>query len=113
MIEKHDIHAISHITGGGFWENIPRVLPEGTKSSCRRQQLGMADAIFNWLQEKGNVDDITRCTAHFNCGVGLVVALPKEQAEAAVELLKAEGENAWVIGEIANAEAGEEQVEIK
>ena len=48
----------------------------------------------------------------FNCGVGLVVALPKDQADAAVELLKAEGENAWVIGEIANAEAGEEQVEI-
>ncbi len=46
----------------------------------------------------------------FNCGVGLVVALPKDQADAAVELLKAEGENAWVIGEIANAEAGEEQV---
>ena len=49
----------------------------------------------------------------FNCGVGLVVALPQDQAEAAVKLLNAEGENAWVIGEIAQAEAGEEQVEIK
>lgn len=49
----------------------------------------------------------------FNCGVGLIVALPKDQADAAVELLKAEGENAWVIGEIASAEAGEEQVEIR
>jgi phosphoribosylformylglycinamidine cyclo-ligase len=49
----------------------------------------------------------------FNCGVGLVVALPKDQAEAAVNLLNSEGENAWVIGEIATAQTNEEQVEIK
>jgi phosphoribosylformylglycinamidine cyclo-ligase len=49
----------------------------------------------------------------FNCGVGLIVALPKDQAEAAVALLQEEGENGWVIGEIAQAEANEEQVEIK
>ncbi|WP_047049703.1 phosphoribosylformylglycinamidine cyclo-ligase [Vibrio mexicanus] len=110
MIEKHDIHAISHITGGGFWENIPRVLPEGTKAVVDGNSWEWP-VIFKWLQEKGNV------TTHemyrtFNCGVGLVVALPKDQAQDAVELLNAEGENAWVIGEIAIAEAGEEQVEI-
>ena len=110
MIEKHDIHAISHITGGGFWENIPRVLPEGTKAVVDGNSWEWP-VIFKWLQEKGNV------TTHemyrtFNCGVGLVVALPKDQAEAAVKLLQEEGENAWVIGEIATAEAGEEQVEI-
>lgn len=110
MIEKHDIHAISHITGGGFWENIPRVLPEGTKAVVDGNSWEWP-VIFKWLQEKGNV------TTHemyrtFNCGVGLVVALPKDQAQDAVELLNAEGENAWVIGEIATAEAGEEQVEI-
>ena len=48
----------------------------------------------------------------FNCGVGLIVALPQDQAQAAVELLNAEGENAWIIGQVAIAEAGEEQVEI-
>ncbi|UPQ87329.1 phosphoribosylformylglycinamidine cyclo-ligase [Vibrio sinaloensis] len=111
MIEKHDIHAISHITGGGFWENIPRVLPQGTKAVVDGNSWEWP-IIFKWLQEKGNV------TTHemyrtFNCGVGLVVALPKDQAQAAVELLTAEGENAWVIGEIANAATGEEQVEIK
>ncbi len=110
MIEKHDIHAISHITGGGFWENIPRVLPEGTKAVVDGNSWEWP-IIFKWLQEKGNV------TTHemyrtFNCGVGLVVALPKDQAQDAVDLLNAEGENAWVIGEIATAEAGEEQVEI-
>ncbi len=111
MIEKHDIHAISHITGGGFWENIPRVLPQGTKAVIDGNSWEWP-IIFKWLQEKGNV------TTHemyrtFNCGVGLVVALPKDQADAAVALLQQEGENAWVIGEIAQAEANEEQVEIK
>jgi phosphoribosylformylglycinamidine cyclo-ligase len=110
MIEKHDIHAISHITGGGFWENIPRVLPEGTKAVIDGNSWEWP-VIFKWLQAQGNV------TTHemyrtFNCGVGLIVALPAEQADAAVELLQQEGENAWVIGTIAPAQADEEQVEI-
>lgn len=110
MIEKHDIHAISHITGGGFWENIPRVLPEGTKAVIDGNSWEWP-IIFKWLQEKGNVETHEMYRT-FNCGVGLVVALPKDQADAAVALLKEEGENAWVIGEIAQAEANEEQVEI-
>ncbi|MCA0934644.1 phosphoribosylformylglycinamidine cyclo-ligase [Vibrio alginolyticus] len=110
MIEKHDIHAISHITGGGFWENIPRVLPEGTKAVIDGKSWEWP-VIFQWLQEKGNVETHEMYRT-FNCGVGLIVALPKDQADAAVALLKEEGENAWVIGEIAQAEANEEQVEI-
>ncbi|WP_162046932.1 phosphoribosylformylglycinamidine cyclo-ligase [Vibrio taketomensis] len=110
MIEQHDIHAISHITGGGFWENIPRVLPEGTKAVIDGASWEWP-VIFKWLQQQGNV------TTHemyrtFNCGVGLIVALPADQAEAAVKLLEQEGEKAWVIGTIAPAQAGEEQVEI-
>lgn len=111
MIAEHDIHAISHITGGGFWENIPRVLPEGTKAVVNGKSWEWP-AIFNWLQEKGNVDTYEMYRT-FNCGVGLIVALPKEQAEQTVALLNAEGENAWVIGEVAAAEQGEEQVEIR
>ncbi|MDV7105063.1 phosphoribosylformylglycinamidine cyclo-ligase [Vibrio sp. TH_r3] len=110
MIAEHDIHAISHITGGGFWENIPRVLPQGTKAVIDGNSWQWP-AVFNWLQEKGNVDTFEMYRT-FNCGVGLVIALPKEQAASAVELLKSEGENAWVIGEIANAAENEEQVEI-
>ncbi|EEW11130.1 phosphoribosylformylglycinamidine cyclo-ligase [Vibrio mimicus] len=110
LISEHDIHAISHITGGGFWENIPRVLPEGTKAVIDGKSWEWP-VIFQWLQEKGNV------TTHemyrtFNCGVGLIIALPKDQADAAVALLQAEGENAWVIGEIAAANSNEAQVEI-
>ncbi|HCZ9269986.1 TPA: phosphoribosylformylglycinamidine cyclo-ligase [Vibrio alginolyticus] len=111
MIEKHDIHAISHITGGGFWENIPRVLPEGTKAVIDGNSWEWP-VIFKWLQEKGNVDTHEMYRT-FNCGVGLIVALPKDQADAAVALLKEEGENAWVIGQIEQADANEEQVEIQ
>jgi len=111
LTATHNIHAISHITGGGFWENIPRVLPEGTKAVIDGKSWEWP-AIFKWLQEKGNVET-REMYRTFNCGVGLVIALPKDQAEAAVKLLEQEGEKAWVIGEIAASEAGEEQVEIK
>lgn len=110
MMESVDVHAISHITGGGFWENIPRVLPAGTKAVVNGNSWNMP-AIFNWLQEKGNVERYEMFRT-FNCGVGLVIALPQDQAEKAVDVLKQEGENAWVLGHIATAAEGEEQVEI-
>ncbi|EGR0466397.1 phosphoribosylformylglycinamidine cyclo-ligase [Vibrio cholerae] len=110
LITEHDIHAISHITGGGFWENIPRVLPEGTKAVIDGKSWEWP-VIFQWLQEKGNVTTYEMYRT-FNCGVGLIIALPKDQANAAVALLQAEGETAWVIGEIAAANSNEAQVEI-
>ncbi|KXF81228.1 phosphoribosylformylglycinamidine cyclo-ligase [Enterovibrio coralii] len=111
MLESCDIHAISHITGGGFWENIPRVLPKGTKAVVDGNSWEWP-AIFNWLQEKGNVTEHEMYRT-FNCGVGLVIALPEEQAQQAIDILNQEGENAWLLGRIENAADGEEQVEIK
>ncbi len=110
LLEQIEVHAISHITGGGFWENIPRVLPKGTKAVIDGSSWQWP-TIFNWLQEKGNV------TTHemyrtFNCGVGLILALPKEQAENATQILNNLGENAWIIGHI-EADESEQQVEIK
>ncbi|MCQ1059447.1 phosphoribosylformylglycinamidine cyclo-ligase [Photobacterium sp. DNB23_23_1] len=110
MMESCDVHAISHITGGGFWENIPRVLPQGTKAVVDGNSWQWP-AVFNWLQEAGNVDTYEMYRT-FNCGVGLVIALPKAQAEQAISILNAEGEQAWLLGHIANANEGEEQVEI-
>ncbi|AJR07685.1 phosphoribosylformylglycinamidine cyclo-ligase [Photobacterium gaetbulicola] len=110
MMESCDVHAISHITGGGFWENIPRVLPTGTKAVVDGSSWQWP-AVFNWLQEAGNVDTYEMYRT-FNCGVGLVIALPKAQAEQAISILNAEGEQAWLLGHIANANEGEEQVEI-
>ena len=111
LLKQVEVHAISHITGGGFWENIPRVLPAGTKAVVDGNSWQWP-AIFNWLQENGNV------TTHemyrtFNCGVGLVIAVPQEQLQAALQTLRAQGENAWHIGAIADAQEGEEQVEIR
>ncbi|MGR5066385.1 phosphoribosylformylglycinamidine cyclo-ligase [Photobacterium sp. DNB22_13_2] len=110
MMESCDVHAISHITGGGFWENIPRVLPQGTKAVVDGNSWQWP-TVFNWLQEAGNVDTYEMYRT-FNCGVGLVIALPKTQAEQAISILNAEGESAWLLGHIANANEGEEQVEI-
>ncbi|MGF1727255.1 phosphoribosylformylglycinamidine cyclo-ligase [Photobacterium nomapromontoriensis] len=110
MMESCDVHAISHITGGGFWENIPRVLPQGTKAMVDGNSWQWP-AVFNWLQEAGNVDTYEMYRT-FNCGVGLVIALPNAQAEQAIALLNAEGEKAWLLGSIAAATDGEEQVEI-
>ncbi|ELR64324.1 Phosphoribosylformylglycinamidine cyclo-ligase [Photobacterium marinum] len=111
MMESCDVHAISHITGGGFWENIPRVLPAGTKAVIDGNSWQWP-VVFNWLQEAGNVDTYEMYRT-FNCGVGLVIALPKDQATEAIEILQAEGEQAWLLGEIAVTGSDEEQVEIK
>ena len=111
LIEACDIHALSHITGGGFWENIPRVLPDNTKAVIDGSSWQWP-AVFSWLQANGNVETYEMYRT-FNCGVGMIIALPAEQVTAALALLQAEGEQAWHIGHIADAAAGEEQVEIR
>ncbi|NAW85155.1 phosphoribosylformylglycinamidine cyclo-ligase [Photobacterium halotolerans] len=111
LMESCELHAISHITGGGFWENIPRVLPQGTKAVIDGKSWQWP-AVFNWLQTAGNVETHEMYRT-FNCGVGLVIALPQAQAEQAVALLNAEGESAWLLGTIADAAEGEAQVEIR
>ncbi|MGO1247050.1 MAG: phosphoribosylformylglycinamidine cyclo-ligase [Oceanisphaera sp.] len=111
LLKKFDIHALSHITGGGFWENIPRVLPAGTKAVVDGTSWQWPE-VFNWLQTAGNVDT-TEMYRTFNCGVGMVIALPADQAQAAVTFMQDAGEQCWLIGQIDNAADGEEQVEIK
>ncbi|RXA96181.1 MULTISPECIES: phosphoribosylformylglycinamidine cyclo-ligase [Yersinia] len=108
LIEQLEIHAIAHLTGGGFWENIPRVLPQGTQAVIDETSWQWP-AVFSWLQQAGNVSRHEMYRT-FNCGVGMVVALPAELADRAVELLTASGEKAWKIGVIATANEGAEQV---
>lgn len=110
LIEEHDVHAMSHITGGGFWENIPRVLPEDCKAVVKSDSWQWP-VVFNWLMEKGNISEFEMYRT-FNCGVGMVVALPADKVESALKLLNAEGEKAWLIGDIAKRSGAEEQVEI-
>lgn len=110
LIEEVDVHAIAHLTGGGFWENIPRVLPESAKAVISESSWQWP-AIFQWLQEKGNISRYEMYRT-FNCGVGMVIALPAEQVAKALTLLEEAGENAWVIGKIEELGSGTEQVEI-
>ncbi|MDO6446184.1 phosphoribosylformylglycinamidine cyclo-ligase [Colwellia sp. 1_MG-2023] len=110
MLKEVKAHALSHITGGGFWENIPRVLPDNAQAVIDGNSWQWPE-IFNWLQEKGNI------TTHemyrtFNCGVGMIIVVPAEQVSKSLEILSAHGEKAWHIGAIAQLQDGAEQVVI-
>ncbi|MEM0911600.1 MAG: phosphoribosylformylglycinamidine cyclo-ligase [Pseudomonadota bacterium] len=98
LLESIDVHAISHITGGGFWENIPRVLPPNT-SAIIDSRSWQWPSVFELLQTSGGVsrDEMYRT---FNCGVGMVIVLSPEEVEEALYQLQTLGEKAWVIGEI-------------
>ncbi len=107
LISKVNVHGISNITGGGFYENIPRMLSEG---QCAKVQQSSVDVlpIFKILQSIGRVDDHDMFNT-FNMGVGLVVAVAPEDADKTIAVLKENGENAYVIGEVAE---GERRVEM-
>lgn len=110
LLNDVDVHALSHITGGGFWENIPRVLPNDAQAVIKGDSWEWPE-IFNWLQEKGNI------TTHemyrtFNCGVGMVIVVPADSVEKSIEILKEHGEKAWHIGAISALTVGTEQVVI-
>ena len=111
LIKQTEVHAIAHLTGGGFWENIPRVLPKKTKAVIDESSWEW-QPVFKWLQEKGNIETYEMYRT-FNCGVGMVIALPLSQVETALAILKQSGENAWLIGHIESATDNEPQVIIK
>ncbi len=104
-IEAADVKGVSHITGGGFYENLPRCLPEGMTAKINKADI-KTPAIFHMLQEKGGISEHDMFNT-YNMGVGMAVIVSKETAEAAIEALKSEGVDAYVIGEIV---AGDERV---
>jgi phosphoribosylformylglycinamidine cyclo-ligase len=109
LINALDVHAMSHITGGGFQENIPRVLPDNCKAIIDTNSWRWP-AVFEWLQQAGNVQTAEMFRT-FNCGVGLIVALPESCADQAIALLNAEGEQAWIIGQVAEKQDDEASVQ--
>jgi phosphoribosylformylglycinamidine cyclo-ligase len=111
LIRESQVDALSHITGGGLLENIPRVLPASAKAVIDIDSWTLPP-VFQWLQAEGNVD-AREMYRTFNCGVGMVIAVPADKADAAIALLQAEGESAWLIGQIEAAAEGEEQVELR
>jgi phosphoribosylformylglycinamidine cyclo-ligase len=110
LINASEVHALCHITGGGFQENIPRVLPATAKAVINTKSWDLPP-VFKWLQEKGNVDAFEMYRT-FNCGVGMIACVPADKADSAVALLNAEGEQAWIIGHIEDAVEGEDQVDL-
>ena len=92
------IHAMAHITGGGLTENLPRVLPENLAARIDTNSWQLP-AVFEWLQKGGNIDTLEMYRT-FNCGVGFILVIPQDKADEALNFLQAQGENAWVIGDI-------------
>lgn len=98
LIKTLPVHAMAHITGGGLPGNLPRVLPEGCDARIDEASWTWPP-VFQWLQENGGVERFEMYRT-FNCGVGMVVVVPADQADAAIAHLNAAGESAWRIGEI-------------
>ncbi|SEK43960.1 phosphoribosylformylglycinamidine cyclo-ligase [Halomonas daqiaonensis] len=105
------IHALSHITGGGLLENIPRVLPE-TLAARVDASSWTRPAVFDWLQQQGNVDEHEMHRV-LNCGIGMVIVVPAEKADQARAHLQAQGESVRRIGEIIARGDDEEQVKLE
>ena len=99
------IKGCSHITGGGFYENIPRMLPDGTCAKVRKDSYEVP-AIFKLLQSTGKIEDHVMYNT-YNMGVGMVLALDPTDADAAIRALDAAGEKAYIIGEVADSDVKE------
>ena len=105
LIEKVDVKGISHITGGGFYENIPRSIPDGLCAKIDREAIKVLP-IFDLIMKWGNVPERDMFNT-YNMGVGMTVVVPAAEVETSLELLKENGIDAYVIGEIVE---GEEKV---
>ncbi|QFT84820.1 Phosphoribosylformylglycinamidine cyclo-ligase [Halomonas sp. THAF12] len=113
LIKETDVpvHALSHITGGGLTENLPRVLPEG---AAARVDVASWErpAVFDWLQQQGNVEE-NEMYRVLNCGIGMVIAVPADKADQARAHLQGLGETVYRIGEIVARGDGEEVVQLE
>ena len=110
LMKSVQIHAVSHITGGGLLENLPRVMPDNTMAKIDTNSWSRP-AVFDWLQNAGNVD-YHEMHRTLNCGIGMVVVVCADDAEKTLQVLKDAGEDACVIGQIETGSKAEPYVEI-
>lgn len=108
LLDKVPVHALAHITGGGLTENLPRVLPTGTKANIDLASWEFP-AIFKWLQERGNVSLPDMLTT-FNCGIGMIVCVAAEDERATLQTLDQLGEKAFTIGELVKSDGKPEVI---
>ncbi len=104
LLDKVNVKSISHITGGGFYENIPRSLPKGLSAKISRKDVQVLP-IFDLIAKTGNIPERDMFNT-FNMGVGMTVVVDKADADKAVEAIKAAGEDAYVLGELIKADYG-------
>jgi len=110
LMKNVEIHAISHITGGGLLENIPRVMPNNTLAKVDTNSWDRP-VVFDWIQKNGNVD-FHEMHRTLNCGIGLVIVVSQENKDNAISLLKKLGEDVAIIGNIEKSDKTEPSVEL-
>lgn len=98
LLASRPVHALAHITGGGILENLPRVLPAGTRARVDTRAWPRPP-VFQWLAREGNVDE-REMLRTFNCGIGMVAVVPDGEAQAIIAQLADQGLEAWHIGQI-------------
>lgn len=98
LCKQVDVHAMAHITGGGLPGNVPRVLPDGLRATIFENSWTWSP-LFKFLQEQGQVEQFEMYRT-FNCGVGMVIAVDASDAQKTIDILTAQGEKAWQIGQI-------------
>ncbi len=102
LVEKVKVRAISHITGGGFYENIPRSIPDGFGARIDKKAVKILP-IFDLIAKTGNISERDMFNT-FNMGVGMSVVVAKEDADKAIAILRSNGENAYIMGEIVKSD---------
>jgi len=107
LLEKVNVKGISHITGGGFYENIPRSIPDGLCARIERSAIKILP-IFDLIAKVGNIPERDMFNT-YNMGVGMSIVVPRNEVDTALEILKAHGEDAYIIGQIVE---GEEKIVI-
>jgi phosphoribosylformylglycinamidine cyclo-ligase len=100
LLDHVPVHAMAHVTGGGFLENLPRMFARSGLAAIVDPDAWQRPAVFAWLQQAGNIDE-REMLRTFNCGIGFVVCVPAAAAQDALALLAEHGEQATVIGTIA------------
>jgi len=108
LLANGNVHALCHITGGGLTENLPRVIPD---TLCCELEPWPMPPIFEWLREQGNIES-SEMLRTFNCGVGMVVCVPADEADTALAALIQSGETAWLLGRVAERKTDESTVRV-
>ena len=104
LMDRVPVHSVCHITGGGFYENIPRALPQGLSASIEKKNVRVLP-IFDLIAKEGNVPEHDMFNT-YNMGVGMCCILPSDKADEAIRVLKEMGQDAYVLGEVVKSDEG-------